>query len=99
MVGGFSLESIFTILSPAFLSTNVTFLGGGGGVGGSLRIEDLGVGFLKKDLTESIIPSPYMCCFVYFLISGSYFLLNSDCRIILSIELYKIIAQTREGLY
>ena len=60
MVGGFSRESIFTILSPAFLpanelGSNVTFLGG---LGGGLGIEDLGVGFLKKDFTESIIPSP-----------------------------------------
>ena len=77
--GGFSRESNFTILSPAFFSftivlgSNVTFfltVGFGGGF--------LGVGFLKKDFTVSIIPSPYMCCLSYFPISGLYFLLNSD---------------------
>ena len=49
----------------------------------------MGVGFLKKDFTVAIIPSPYMCCFTYFPISGLYFLLNSDCLNILFIELYK----------
>ena len=27
----------------------------------------------KKGFTESIIPSPYICCFAYFPVSGSYF--------------------------
>ena len=52
-----------------------------------LGLDVFGVG-LKKDFTVSIIPSPYMCFFIYFPSSGLYFLLNSDCRIILSIELY-----------
>ena len=54
---GFSRESNLTILSPAFFSfgfeSRVTFLRVGFGGGGFL-----GIGFLKKDFTESIIPSP-----------------------------------------
>ena len=80
--GGFSRESNFAILSPAFFSFTIV-LGSNVGFGGGF----LGV-VLKKDFTVSIIPSPYMCCFTYFPISGSYFLLNSDCRIILSIDLF-----------
>ena len=68
---GFSPESIFTILSPAFLvALAVVGLGGGG----TANFTFFYVGFLpKKDFTESIIPSPYICFLLYFPISGSYF--------------------------
>ena len=76
MEGELSRESNFTISSPAFLlavdefgRSNLTFLGFSGGFLG-LDVFEFG---LKKDFTESIIPSPYICCLTYFPISGLYF--------------------------